>query len=165
MNAIFTRVSVRRFTEKAVEPEKLEKVVRAAFAAPSAMNQQPWEFFVVTDRKKIDALGDASPYAGPVKNAPAAIVVAYRRKGLSVPEYADIDCAIATENILLEIEAQGLGGVMIGIAPHEERMAAAAKAIDMPEDLAAFTIVALGYPETKPPRQERYDASRVRWIK
>ena len=165
MDAIFTRTSVRNFEPRAVEPEKIDKVLRAAFAAPTAKNQQPWEFFVVTNRDVLRELGDATPYAGPVKNAVAAIVVAYRKEGLSVPEYAEIDCAIATENILLELEALGLGGVMIGTAPREERMAAVAKAVNMPDHLAAFTVVAFGYPSKRREQEDRYDAKRVHYVK
>ena len=117
MNAIFSRQSVRKFEERAVEEEKIEKILRAAMAAPSAKNQQPWEFFVVTDRKVLQALSETTPYSMCVKNAPAAFVLASRRDGLIVPEFRDIDMAIATENILLEIEALGLGAVMIGVAP------------------------------------------------
>ena len=52
MNEIFHRISVRKFEEREVEPEKIERILRAAMAAPSARNQQPWEFYVVTDREK-----------------------------------------------------------------------------------------------------------------
>ena len=164
MDAIFTRISIRNFEPRAVEPEKIDKVLRAAFAAPTAKNQQPWEFFVVTNREVLDELGDATPYATPVKKAAAAIVVAYRKEGLNVPEFAQIDCAIATENILLELEALGLGGVMIGTAPHEVQMAKVAKAVNMPDNLEAFTIVAFGYPAKRRPQEDRYDAKRIHFV-
>jgi len=53
MNEIFTRVSIRKFESRPVEEAKLEKILRAAMAAPSAGNQQPWEFYVVTNQAKI----------------------------------------------------------------------------------------------------------------
>ena len=64
MDAIFTRTSVRNYEEKPVEAEKIEKILRAAMAAPSAMNQRPWEFYVVTDKNALEALSKVSPYAG-----------------------------------------------------------------------------------------------------
>ena len=91
--------------------------------APSEGNQQPWEFYVVTDKKKLTALSQVHPYAGMTKNAPAAIVAVYRTD-CRMPEYAQIDLAIAMENLWLETDAQGLGGVWLGIAPKEERMKA-----------------------------------------
>ena len=82
-----------------------------------------------------------------------------------MPEYADIDCAIATENVLLELEALELGGVMLGISPHEDRMEAVRKVLELPENLAAFTIVPFGYPKKKQPQKDRYDESRVHYVK
>ena len=63
MNNIYTRVSIRKYQDKTVESEKTEAILRAAMQAPSAANQQPWEFYVVTDKAKLEALSKASPYA------------------------------------------------------------------------------------------------------
>lgn len=52
MNSIYHRVSIRKYQDKPVEPEKIEAILKAAMQAPSAANQQPWEFYVVTDKKK-----------------------------------------------------------------------------------------------------------------
>ena len=125
MDEIFTRVSIRKFEDRPVEQEKLTKILKAAMAAPSAGNQQPWEFFVVTDKAKIEALSKISPYAGCAAGAPAVIVPCYRTEGLRWGELAEIDLSCATENILLEITAQGLGGVWLCAAPLEDRMTAA----------------------------------------
>jgi len=127
MDAIFTRTSVRSYENRPVEDEKIGKILRAAMAAPSAMNQQPWEFYVVTNKSTLRQLSEASPYAGMTAEAPAALVLCYRKTDIKVPELVDVDMSLATENILLEIEALGLGGVMLGIAPFEERMAKVAK--------------------------------------
>ncbi len=165
MNAIFTRTSVRSYEDRPVEEEKITMILRAAMASPSACNQQPWEFYVATDKKVLERLSGTSPYAGMVRSAPAAIVVCCRTSGLIAPEYGDIDCAIATENILLEIEELGLGGVMIGTSPIPERMAAVAGVLGLPEGLRAFTIVPFGYPKSKPAGQDRFDASRVHYVR
>lgn len=116
MNSIFHRVSIRKFQDKPVEPEKIETLLRAAMAAPSARNQQPWEFYVVTNKDLIQKLSTVSPYAGCAKDAPVLIVSAYREDAIS-PAYAQIDLSIANENIWLEADALSLGGVWLGIAP------------------------------------------------
>lgn len=95
MNSIFHRVSIRKFQDKPVEPEKIETLLRAAMAAPSARNQQPWEFYVVTNKDLIQKLSTVSPYAGCAKDAPVLIVSAYREDAIS-PAYAQIDLSIAT---------------------------------------------------------------------
>ena len=110
MNSIFRRVSIRKYQNKPVEPEKIEALLRAAMQAPSAANQQPWEFYVVTDKEKLRALSEASRYAAMTKDAPVAIVSVYR-KDIPMPMYAEIDLSIAMENLWLEADAQGLGGV------------------------------------------------------
>ena len=61
MKAIFERVSIRRYEERPVEEEKLEALLRAAMAAPSAGNQQPWEFYVIRDREMLGRLSKVSP--------------------------------------------------------------------------------------------------------
>ena len=61
MNEIFKRISVRKFEDKPVEQEKIEQNMKAAMAAPSAGNQQPWEYYVVRDRETIEKLAKCSP--------------------------------------------------------------------------------------------------------
>ncbi len=165
MSAIFTRTSVRKFEDRAVEPEKIEKLLQAAMAAPTAKNQQAWEFYVVTNKEILAKLGKVTPYSTPAANAPAAIVVCYNKDNVKVPKMLDIDCAIATENIWLECEELGLGGVMMGIAPFEDRMSALGKLLNLPENISAFTIFALGYPVKKNPQQNRYDEKKVHYVK
>ena len=162
MNNIYHRISVRKYQDKPVEKEKTLAILRAAMQAPSAGNQQPWEFYVVTDKQKLKELSEVSPYAGMTKDAPAAIVSAYRTK-CWMPEFAQIDLSIAMENLWLETDAQGLGGVWLGIAPVEDRMEAVEKIMDMPEGLRAFAIFPYGYPAETRQQQDRFDESRIHW--
>lgn len=163
MNAIFHRTSIRRYTGQPVEPEKVEALLRAAMAAPSAGNQQPWEYYVVTDPARREALAACSPYARPVRSAPLALV-ACCRKEIPMPEYAQIDVSASVENLLLEADTLGLGAVWLGIAPLEERMRQAAAVLELPAHLEVFAIIACGYPAEEKPQQDRYDAARVHYV-
>jgi nitroreductase len=163
MNNIYTRVSIRKYQPKPVEPEKLEAILRAAMQAPSAANQQPWEFYVVTNKEKLAALSEVSPYAGMTKDAPVAIVAVYRRD-CKLPSYAEIDMSIAMTNLWLETDAQGLGGVWLGIAPIEERMQAVEEVLELPERVRAFAIFPLGYPAEKRGQQDRFDPNRIHFV-
>ena len=163
MNNIYSRVSIRRYLDKPVEREKTEAILRAAMQAPSAANQQPWEFYVVTNREKVEALSRVSPYAHMTKNAPSAIVSVYR-KDCAIPAYALIDLSIAMENLWLETDAQGLGGVWLGIAPQEERMRAVEEVLDLPDSVRAFAIFPYGYPAEERTQQERFDESRIHYV-
>ena len=162
MNSIYHRISVRKYQDKPVEDEKIRAILRAAMQAPSAGNQQPWEFYVVRDKEKLEALSKISPYASMVKKAPVAIVSAYHEE-CWMPEFAQIDLAIAMENLWLETDEQGLGGVWLGIAPIEDRMKDVEKIMDMPDKVRAFAIFPLGYPAESRAQQDRFDESRIHW--
>lgn len=164
MNEIFHRVSIRKYENKPVEREKLMKILRAGMQAPSAGNQQPWEFYVVTQPEYIQALAKSHIYAGCAAEAPVLIVPVYRKEGLRFPEYAQIDMSIAQENMWLETDSLGLGGVWLGIAPIQERMDTVAKILDLPDNVEAFSIFALGYPAEQKSQQDRFEESRIHFI-
>ena len=164
MNNIYSRVSIRKYQDRPVEEEKIQAILRAAMQAPSAANQQPWEFYVVTDKEKLKELAQTSPYAKMTDQAPVAIVSVYR-KDCIFPMYAEIDLSIAMENLWLETDAQGLGGVWLGIAPLEDRMKAVEEVLDIPEHLRAFAIFPLGYPAEERVQQDRFDASRIHYVR
>ena len=164
MNSIFRRVSVREFEDKAVEPEKVELLLRAAFASPSARNQQPWEFYVVTDKYLLSELSKASPFTGCTKKAPLAIVPCYDTNRLASPAYAHIDMSACCENILLEAVELDLGAVWLGIAPIPERMEYVGRLLHMPENLKAFAIIPVGYPAVNKSQENRYNESRVHYL-
>jgi nitroreductase len=172
MNAIFLRKSTRDFLPKPVETEKIERLLRAAMAAPSAHNRQPWEFLVVTDKDDLKAISTMSPYAKMCAGAAAVIAVCANKK---LGEGADAedswwpqDLAAATENILLQLVEEGLGGVWLGWHPNKERCTAFSTRFKLPSHMEAFSLVALGYdakPEdpalTEQKKAARFDPKRV----
>ena len=163
MNPIYTRVSIRKYQDRPVEKEKTMAILRAAMQAPSAANQQPWEFYVVTNKEKLKALSEVSPYAGMTKDAPVAIVAVYRTDCL-LPMYAQIDLSIAMENLWLETVNQGLGGVWLGIAPLEDRMKEVEEILNIPDSLRAFAIFPYGYPAEAREQQDRFEESRIHYV-
>ena len=81
-----------------------------------------------------------------------------------MPEFAQIDLSIAMENLWLETDAQGLGGVWLGIAPLEDRMKAVEVILGMPDTLRAFAIFPFGYPAEERKQQDRFDPERIFWV-
>lgn len=160
MDAIFHRTSIRKYLAKKVENEKITEMLKAAMAAPSAGNQQPWEFYVVQSTEKLNQLAQASPFAGCTAKAPLAFVICYR-KNCKFIDYAQIDVSAATENLLLKADELGLGAVWLGIAPLQKRMDAVKEILQLPEQLEAFAIVPCGYPDEEKIQQDRYDATRI----
>ena len=164
MKEIYHRVSIRKFLDKPVEQDKILQILKASMQAPSACNQQPWEFYVVTNKETIQALSKATPYSSPCASAPVVIVPVYRTDNLPAPMYAPIDLSIAQENMWLKTDALGLGGVWIGVCPQEERMEMVAKILDLPNNLKAFSLFPLGYPAEQREQQNRFDETRIHYI-
>ena len=164
MNPIYHRVSIRKYQERPVENEKILQILKAGMQAPSACNQQPWEFYVVTDKEKIGLLSQTTPYAGCAAGAPVVIIPVYRTESLPAPSMIPIDMGLSLENIWLETDEIGLGGVWIGIAPIEERMELVHKMLDLPENVKVFSLFAMGYPAEERPQQDRFNPERIHFM-
>ena len=120
-NNILSRASVRAYQDKAVEKDKVEKLLRAGMAAPTAANKQAWHFVVVTKKKLLAALAETNAHADFAKVAPLAIVVCGDMTKAIEGAGHDFwvqDCAAATENILLCSPCHGAwGGVDRCLSP------------------------------------------------
>ena len=166
IDAILTRRSIRSYKSEAVSEQTIETLLRAAMAAPSAWNEQPWEFVVIQDREMLDRIPDIHPHAQMAKEAPLAIVVCCdmereKLKGLWVQ-----DCSASTENLLLAAHASGLGAVWCGVYPDEGRVADVRTFLSIPETVIPFGLLVIGHPNEEKPPSDRYEASRVhheRW--
>ncbi len=101
MDEIFTRTSVRSFSEQVPTDGQIEQILKAAMQAPSAANQRPWEFYVVKNRELLSLLSGVSSYGDYVKDAPLAIVICFKEGELKFPAYVPFDCACAAINIRL----------------------------------------------------------------
>lgn len=146
-DAIKTRRSVRRFTPESVADELIDKLLGAAMLAPSAGNQQPWQFVVVRDRQKLDAVPDYHPYCKMIHQASVAILVCGDPEGKKWPDFWVQDCSAAVQNLLLAARAEGLGTVWTGVYPAEDRMAGCRITFDVPEHIIPFALIPIGWPD------------------
>jgi len=167
MKEIFARASVRSFLPDPVGEDKTDLLLRAAMAAPSAGNEQPWEFVVVQDREVIDGIQRAHPHARMLSEAPACVVICAdtARAKFDEPFWIQ-DCSAATENLLLVAVHLGLSAVWLGVWPIEERVKGLQELLGMPETVIPFSAVALGVPKTPAVPRQNYDPSRIhreRW--
>lgn len=155
METIFSRKSVRSYTQQEVSAEQVERLLRAAMAAPSGINLQPWRFVVVREKSTKEIL--AGPRNKMIIEAPVAIVICgettWERQGERVPNGNwTADCAAATQNLLLAAESMGLGAVWTACYPYEDRMTPAREVLGLPDDVMPYCVVPVGYPagETAP---------------
>ena len=166
MNTIFTRRSVRKYLDKKIETENIERKLRAAMQAPSATNQQPWEFIVVDERETIDKLAEFSPYAKMLPGAPLAFVV-LEKQGMKAPLFTEQDLGAAVQNLMLQAVEDGLGTVWMGVGRGTERETFLTEMFTLPETVKPFAVLAVGYPQDENANKftDRYDAERVHWNK
>jgi nitroreductase len=165
MKEIFTRTSIRSFTTTPVPAEAVKKLLEAAMQAPSAGNQQPWEFIVIEDATMREKLAATSPYAKPLIKAPLGIVLLMDNSNLRYPECLQQDLGACAQNILLEVVHLGLGAVWLAIADFPERMAATKVLLDLPEHLSVFAIIAVGYPAEEKKAVSRYQDAKAHYGK
>ncbi len=168
LQAIFGRRSVRRFQAREIEPRKIETMLQAAMAAPSAMNEQPWEFVLIDRKDSFERIMQVHPYAGMLATAPLAILVCGNRQREKVPgNYWVLDCSCATQNLLLAAHALGLGAVWTGIFPEKDRMRALSEICDLPAEVLPLALVVVGYPDgPRPLPADRFQRERIhlnRW--
>jgi nitroreductase len=161
IEAIHTRRSIRNYLDKPIPEELVNKLLAAAMAAPSARNQQPWEFIVITEKSILEKIPAVNPFAQMAGAAPLAILVCGNLKIETSPGYWVIDCAAATQNLLLCAHALGLGAVWTGTYPREERMDGYTELFDLPEHILPHSLVVIGYPAQQPPSVDRFKAERV----
>jgi len=161
MEAILSRRSIRRYTDKPVPEELVQQLLKAAMAAPSASNEQPWEFIVIDDRRLFNDIMNSHPYASMLSEAKLVIAVCGDLRREKFRGYWVEDCSAATQNILVAAHALGMGAVWLGVYPREERVAAVRKILKLPDHIMPLGLISIGFPaETKPP-SNRFDASRI----
>ena len=160
------RRSIRKFSDRAVEGEKIDSLIEAALRSPSSMGTNPWKFIVVTDKALLEKLSAAKPHgAGFLKNAPLGIVVC------ADPAKSDVwveDASIASIFIHLAAESIGLGSCWIQI---RERMHDGSKTagdyicevLGIPGKMKVESMVAIGYPDERksPHKKEELEYEKV----
>ena len=164
LECIMTRTSVRQYTDRPVEKEKIDAMLRAGMAAPTAVNAQPWHFVVVNEKAKLGELAAANPHAKMLESAPLAIVVCGdMTKALEGDgrQFWIQDCSAATENILLAAHAQGLGAVWTALYPMEERYSAVREALKLPETMMPLCTIVIGYPSGKADPKDKWKPENV----
>ncbi len=159
--SFFTRRrSIRSYLDKPVEEEKVNVLLQAAMAAPSACNTQPWEIIVTRETVVLTALREALPMAR--YPAPCAITVCGNTDLCRNTKQMWVqDCSAAMQNILLAATALGLGSLWIGVYGVEPFVRKVAKVMNLPEHVVPLGIAYVGYAnETKEPRTQ-YNEKRI----
>lgn len=160
---MYNRRSIRCYQEdKIVEQDKVIMLLKAAMAAPSACNLQPWEFIVVNEKDRVNKLKECiDSNNGRYYNAPAAFIVCGNTSYLPWKGRGEMDCSAAIENILLAATAMGLGTVWIGAFDEE----GVKRNFDIPSHVVVNSIVLFGYPAEQKLSRTQYTEEAIYWNK
>lgn len=165
---IMTRVSVREFTGEKISDAQIDTLLRAAMAAPSAINKQPWAFVVVTDEAIIARLGEALPYSR-CSNHPACAIIPCGDLSKAIEGEMGAfwinDVSAATENLLLAAHSMGLGAVWTGLHPDMKRAALVQEMLGLPEHIIPLCVVPVGVPAEQPAVKDKYRPENIHFNK
>ena len=163
MKEIFERRSIRKYTAEPVSLEQEEKLLRAAMQAPSAGNEQPWEFIVVRDPETLKKMTEGHPYSTPLLGAPLGILICgdINKQRFNPYAYWVQDCSAAIQNLLLEAQHLGLGAVWMGLHPIKEREDVLIELFGLPEGVIPLGMIAVGHPAQTVEPVDRYLPERV----
>lgn len=170
LELITSRQSDRKYSEKPVEKDKLERIIEAGRMAPSACNAQPWKFIVITDPDMLKKIASAASDAALMMNmfvsqAPVIIVVVRERPNFSSTisskimrkDYSLIDIGAASENICLQARAEGIGSCMIGWF-NENKVR---KILGIPDKKQVALLITLGYSLSEQRHKKRKSPDEV----
>jgi nitroreductase len=159
IEAILTRRSIRRYTDQPISPETVDELLKAAMAAPSAHNKQPWSFVVIDDHQLLEVFAELHSYSGMLSQAQLAILVC--GDTLVQPERWMLDCTASAQNILLAAHAKGLGAVWVAVYPGSPRMKEVQTILKLPDHISPLCLISLGHPQGKINPSKRYDPAKI----
>lgn len=179
MQNILSRKSVRHYTGDTIAADTLQNILRAAMAAPSGRDLRPWSFVVLTDRSQYEAIFGDNFNMRMYKESGAVVVVCAdtvfvaptrdNPDGPAVEQKNRLwrdDLGAVTENLLLAVEAYGLGACWTACYPYPERMNPIREALALPNTVVPYAVVPIGVPAGESSPKDKWDASRIhfgRW--
>ena len=164
---IMTRTSIRQFKAQPVEQDKVDILLKAAMAAPTALNLQPWHFIVINDKETIALLSGKQPTSAPLMIAVCGDTdkTMLPDGSTKLPDFWVEDVSAATENLLLAAHALGLGAVWTGVYPAMDRTAEVANVLNCPQNIVPLAVVRVGYPDESPEPKNKFKEENISYNK
>jgi nitroreductase len=143
LEVIFTRKSVRQYTDQKVSPEIINTLIKAAMSAPSAHNQHPWHFVVLQDHDSLVKISEHFLYGKMLSHSPLAILLCCDTNHLRNAAFWPQDMSAATENMLIASRALELGAVRVGLYPEEPSIQFITELCHLPAGIVPFSLVSV----------------------
>ncbi len=164
LETILTRKSIRKFKNDLISEEDVKLILEAAMQAPSACNQQIWQFILINQKELLNKLSLRHGGITFAKDAPCAILVCGEPKAATLKEYWREDCAAASLNILLAAHSLGIGSTWSGISYDDIASVKNIQALlNIPEQYIPFSLIVLGYPDEDRTTSKRFNANKVHY--
>ena len=176
MANILSRKSVRSYTADTIPAAVMENLLRAAMAAPSGRNIQPWSFVLLSDTSHYDEIFGDNHNMAMFKQSAALVVLCADTTVVRPPRdnpdapavqqpsgtWRD-DMGAVTENLLLAAEAYGLGACWTACYPYVDRMAPVKQALGLPATVVPYSVVPIGYPAGDEQPKDKWDPARIHY--
>lgn len=166
---IMTRCSIRKFKQQPVEEGKIDTLLRAGMAAPTSRDMQPWHFVVIKDAAAREKYAATNPRHGDkIRQTPLIIIVCGDTTRMQPGEARDFwieDCSAASENLLLEAHALGLGAVWTTIYPLAENIENIRKKLNLSGNLIPLNAIRVGYPGRPARPKDKWDETNITYWK
>lgn len=176
MQNILNRKSVRSYTGDTIPAAVMENLLKAAMAAPSAMDVRPWSVVVMTDKSQYETVFEGNHNMQKFMESGAVVIfcadTTFSRPTRDNPDGPAVeqvnsmwrdDLGAVTENFLLAAEAYGLGACWTSCYPHADRMDPIRKALQLPPTVVPYAVVPVGYPSTENTPKDKWDPARVHY--
>ena len=156
---IMTRHSVRKYLDQDIPISKLDTILKAAMAAPTAKNKRPYHFVVIKETAVKEALSEVNPYSKMIKNAPVTIAVCGDILLESSMDFIHHDCAAAVQNTLSDAPYSHTGAVWVGIRQDDERgwQSHVSNVLQLPDNIKPIALIPMGYPAENREVKDRFD--------
>ncbi|TAH70007.1 MAG: nitroreductase family protein [Anaerolineaceae bacterium] len=163
IEAISTRRSIRKFTGEPISDSELDIILRAGFQSPSAHNRQPWEFIVIKDKSRFEALAKVHKYAQMTLQAGACIIVCGNTDIQELTGFLIEDCSASIQNILLASHGIGLGAVWVGLYPITEHTNNISNMFSLPGNIIPVGMVVIGRKGEEKDKADRFNVDKVHY--
>ena len=165
MRSIKLRRSVRQFSNQFVTNDMIDSLLHAGMQAPSAGNEQAWDFIVIRSKETLHRIKEIHPHAQMLEQVSVAICVCGNLQKIKFDGFWVQDCSAATENILLQCVELGLGAVWLGVYPLEDRVKAISSILELPNHIIPLNLIPIGYPNQKISHIDRFKKENVHYEK
>lgn len=162
---VLKRRSIRKFSDELISDELINELLISAMAAPSARNQQPWEFYVIKNNEVLTKIRSVAKNFD-FNNTLSIVVCGNKERSITQNDndFWIQDCAAAVENILLSATSLGLGAVWCGLFPVLERSNAIKAIINVSDNIVPMALIQMGIPAEEKEERTQYNSDYVHFI-